>query len=96
MNDAQKAKIDAWSRDKSQEDDDIPGPELQLLNSYARDRYTFDRGLHLHALEPVWSFGVVMARIADYTSADTEVLEGFIRSEVDRGDDKAEDFLDHI
>lgn len=93
MDDVQKAKIDAWSRVKAQEDDDVSPAELQPLNSYARDRYTFDRGLYLHALDPTWGFGVVMARIADYTGADTKALEGLIRSEVDRGDDAADDFL---
>lgn len=96
MDDVQKAKIDAWSRDKAREDEDVSLAELQPLNSYARDRYTFDRGLYLHALEPAWGFGVVMARIADHTGADIKVLEGLIRSEVDRGDDAADDFLAYI
>ncbi|RYG94364.1 MAG: hypothetical protein EON58_16420 [Alphaproteobacteria bacterium] len=93
MSAEQKAQIEEWAQAQAREDKRLSTAERKPLGDYARDRYSLERGLREHALNPVWGFGVAMADVAADMGADIKKVEALIRAEVDDGQNAADQFL---
>lgn len=94
MNKGIKKDIIDWAESAARQDDRISETEIIPLNDFARDRYAFERGAHEHLLEPHWGVGLVFSDVINYLRADIDAVIEMVRTELEDGDEAAENILD--